>query len=160
MNEIINEALATEAHKYHQAVLRVTVEIKKNLWDLAIVLKHIRDNQLYKFYNDTWEAYLASLNSSISRSFAHKLITNFEIWVEEYTIPQDKLQDIGSEKLYIAGTMISGQGLASEEVMEVLEQARTLSRSDLKQLKSGEEYEPRCKVVTCPKCGTEFKVML
>jgi len=156
----MNKIIQSEAVKYHQAVLRVTVEIKKNLWDLAIVLKHIRDHKLYKFYEDTWESYLASLNSSISRSFAHKLIANYEIWIDEYNISQEKLIDIDSEKLYVTGTMISGQGLASEEVMEVLEQARTLSRSDLRQLKSGEEYEPRYKVVTCPKCGTEIKVML
>ena len=155
MNEIISQEFAEEAHKYHQAVLRVTVEIKKSLWDLAIVLKHIRDNKLYKFYNDTWESYLASLNSSISRSFAHKIITNYEIWGEGYNVSQEKLQDIDSEKLYIAGTMAN-----KENYEEVLEQARTLSRSDVRQLKSGNEYEPRYKIVTCPHCGGEVKVML
>ena len=155
MNEVINKEFAEEAHRYHQAVLRVTVEIKKNLWDLAIVLKHIRDNRLYKFYNDTWESYLASLNSSISRSFAHKIITNYEIWGEGYNVSQEKLQDIDSEKLYIAGTMAN-----KENYEEVLEQARTLSRSDVRQLKSGNEYEPRYKIVTCPHCGGEVKVML
>lgn len=155
MNEVIDKEFGEEAHKYHQAVLRVTVEIKKNLWDLAIVLKHLRDNKLYTFYNDTWEAYLASLNSSISRSFAHKLITNFEIWVEELDVSPDKLQNIDTEKLYIAGSMAN-----KDNYEEALEQARTLSRSDLRQLKSGHEYEPRYKIVTCPKCGEEFKVML
>jgi len=151
----VNKITQSEAVKYHQAVLRVTVEIKKNLWDLAIVLKHIRDKKLYKFYEDTWESYLASLNSSISRSFAHKLIANYELWSETYNIPQEKLQGIDTEKLYIAGIMST-----KENYEEVLEQARTLSRSDLRQLKSGEEYEPRYKVVMCPKCGTEIKVML
>jgi len=158
VNEI-DKQFAEEAHKYHQAVLRVTVEIKKNLWDLAIILKHIRDNKLYKFYDDTWESYLASLNSSISRSFAHKLITNYEIWGEEYHIPEEKLR-IDQEKLWDIGTMITGKNLTPEEVEENLEQARTLSRSDVKQLKSGHEYEPRYKMVTCPHCGMEIKVAL
>jgi len=151
----VNKIIQSEAVKYHQAVLRVTVEIKKNLWDLAIVLKHIRDRKLYKFYDDTWESYLASLNSSISRSFAHKLIVNYELWSETYNIPQEKLQGIDTEKLYIAGIMST-----KENYEEVLEQARTLSRSDLRQLKSGEEYEPRYKIVMCPHCGGEVKVML
>ena len=154
MNEI-DKALEEEARKYHKAVLRVTVEIKKNLWDLAIVLKHIRDNRLYRFYDDTWESYLAGLNSSISRSFAHKIITNYELWVEGYNVSQERLQDIDSEKLYIAGTIST-----KSNYEEVLEQARTLSRSDLKQLKSGEEYEPKYKIVTCPKCRHEFKVTI
>ena len=147
----MDKEFAEEAHKYHQAVLRVTVEIKKNLWDLAIVLKHIRDDKLYRFYNDTWEAYLASLNSSLSRSFAHKIIANYEIWGEEYHIPQERLNRTDHEKLYNIGTMITGKNLKLEEVEERLEQAKTLSRSDVRQLKSGKEYEftERYKMVTC-----------
>lgn len=159
MNEIT--ATVEEAQKSYRLTLRITMEIKKNLWDLAKVLKDCRDRKLYKFYNDTFEEYLANPEIGLSRFFIYKIIRNLEIWVEEYNVSQDKLQNIDSEKLYIMGTMISGQGLASEEVMEVLEQARTLSRSDVKQLKSGEEYEPqRYKMVECPSCGHEFKVVL
>lgn len=142
--------------------IRITTEIKKNLWDLAIVLKDCRDKKLYKYYNDTWEEYLANPEIGLSRFFIYKIIRNKEVWMDEYNVSQEKLQDIDSEKLYITGTMITGQGLASEEVGEVLEQARTLSRSDVKQLKSGDyEFDPgKYKMVTCPHCGGEVKVML
>ena len=156
MNNIVSPE---EAHKYHQAVLRVTVEIKKNLWDLAIILKHIRDNKLYKYYSDTWESYLADLNSSISRSFAHKIITNYEIWGEEFNVSQDKLR-IDQEKLFDIGTMITGKKLTLEEVEENLERAKNWSRSDVRQYKSGKEYEPRYKMIECPYCGKEIKVTL
>ena len=159
MNEI--KASVEEAQASYRLTLRITMEIKKNLWDLAKVLKDCRDRKLYKFYNDTFEEYLANPEIGLSRFFIYKIIRNLEVWVEEYNVSQDKLQDIDSEKLYIMGTMITGQDFTKEKVEEKLEQARTLSRSDVKQLKSGEEYEPqRYKMVICPKCGFEFKVVL
>ena len=45
-----------------------------------------------------------------------------------------------------------------ENYEEVLEQARTLSRSDVRQLKSGNEYEYKFKEIMCPKCGHSFRV--
>ena len=161
MNEIIKEATVEEAQKSYRLTLRITMEIKKNLWDLAKVLKDCRDRKLYKFYNDNFEEYLANPEIGLSRFFIYKIIRNLEVWVEEYNVSQDKLQDIDSEKLYIMGTMITGAKLQNEALEEKLEQARTLSRSDIKQLKSGEEYElQRYKMVTCPKCRFEFKVVL
>lgn len=159
----MNEIIVEEAQKSYRLTIRITTEIKKNLWDLAIVLKDCRDRRLYKFYNDTWEAYLANPEIGLSRFYVHKIITNKEVWVDEYSVSQEQLKDIDPEKLYTMGTMITGQDLKPEIVEEKLEQARTLSRSDVRQLKSGEEYEfdtQRYKMVTCPKCREEFKVML
>ena len=160
MNEITEPVTVEEAQASYRLTLRITMEIKKNLWDLAKVLKDCRDRKLYKFYNDNFEEYLANPEIGLSRFFIYKIIRNLEVWVEEYNVSQEKLHDIDQEKLYIIGTMITEQNCKPEEVEERLEQARTLSRSDVKQLKSGHEYEPRYKMVTCPSCATEFKVML
>ena len=158
MNEIMlnDTQLQEEADKKHNLIINISTEIKRNLLDLAIVLKYMHDKKLYKFYNDTWEAYLANPEIAISRFFAFKIIRNYEIWTEEYHVSQAKLK-IDAEKLYDIGKMITGKNLTPEEVEEKLEQARNLSRSDVRQLK-GREYQSNYKVVTCPKCGHEFKV--
>ena len=155
MNEIINQE--EEAHNKHNLIININTEIRRNLLDLAIALKYMHDNKLYRFYNDTWEAYLANPEIGISRFFAYKIIRNYEVWTEEFGVSQAKLK-IDAEKLYDIGKEISGQNLTPEQVEEKLEQARTLSRSDVRQLKS--EYQPSYKMITCPNCGEEIKVML
>lgn len=162
MNKIISKATAEEAQKSYRLTIRITTEIKKNLWDLALVLKDCRDRRLYKFYNDTWESYLANPEIGLSRFYIHKIITNKEVWVDEYNVSQEQLQGIDPEKLWTMATMITGKNLKSNEVEERLEQARTLSRSDVRQLKSGEHKfdSEKYKIVICPHCGGEVKVML
>ena len=153
MNEIIPE----EAHKKHHLIIQINTEIRRNLLDLAIALKYMHDRKLYKYYNDTWESYLANPEIGISRFFAFKIMRNYEIWTEEFHVSQAKLK-IDAEKLYDIGKQISGKNLTPEEVEEKLEQARTLSRSDVRQLTK--EYEPSYKMITCPYCAREIKVML
>ena len=155
MNEIINQE--EEAHNKHNLIININTEIRRNLLDLAIALKYMHDNKLYRYYNDTWEAYLANPEIGISRFFAYKIIRNYEVWTEEFGVSQAKLV-IDQEKLYDIGKEISGKKLTPEEVEEKLEQARTLSRSDVRQLKI--EYQPSYKMITCPHCGGEIKVML
>jgi len=94
---------------------------------------------------------------SISRFWAFKLMKVCETWIDKYNVEPAKL-NVDLEKLWLTTTM----GLNESNYEEKLEQARSLSRSDLRQLKSG-DYEfdsERYKVVTCPKCSFEFKVML
>lgn len=161
MNELTKPATVEEAQKSYRLTLRITTEIRKNLYDLAIVLKDCRDRKLYKFYNDTFEEYLANPEIGLSRFYVFKIIRNYEVWGEEYNVSQEQLRKIDPEKLYTIGTMITGAKLSPEVVEERLEQARNLSRSDVRQLKSGKEYELEYwKKVTCPKCGEEFKVVL
>ena len=159
MNEIAlnDKQLQNEADKKHNLIININIEIRRNLLDLAIALKYMHDKRLYKFYNSTWEAYLANPEIGISRFFAFKIIRNYEVWTEEFHVSQAKLK-IDAEKLYDIGKQISGKKLTPEEIEEKLEQARTLSRSDVRQLKV--EYQPGYKMITCPHCGEEIKVML
>jgi len=75
----------------------------------------------------------------------------YEIWVEKYSIPVEQLEDIDVEKLYIATTLIK-----DEDYEERLEQARTLSRSDLRGFTDGgyKQY----KIIQCPNCGFKFEI--
>ena len=157
MDELLDNKLADEAHVKHNLIISINTEIRRNLLDLAIALKYMHDNKLYKFYNHTWEAYLANPEIGISRFFAFKIMRNYEVWQEEFHVSQEKLK-IDAEKLYDIGKEISGKNLTPDEIEEKLEQARNLSRSDVRQLKS--EYQPSYKMITCPHCGMEIKVML
>ena len=99
-------------------------------------------------YADTWEGYLATPEINISRGYAHKLITNYEIWVLKWKFRMRDIDNIDAEKLYLAGMVAT-----KEDYEEWLEKAKVLSRSDIKGLIRGEEYEYK---VICPECGCEF----
>lgn len=151
----MNEIIVKEAFKNHRYILDLKSRIGEDLLRLALLLKNSHDNKYYKTLGyDTWEAYLGTPEISMSRFWAFKLVKVYEIWVDKFGVNPAKL-DIDMEKLFLTSTMAT-----QENYEEVLEQARILSRSDVQQLKSGKEYEPRYKIVICPHCGGEVKVTL
>ena len=154
----MNELIAQEAHTNYENIISVKNRIGKDLLVLGKLLKANHDNKYYRTLNyDTWESFLAMPELSMSRFWAFKLIKVYEVWVDKYNVEPAKL-NIDLEKLWLVSTM----GVNEDNYEEMLEKARTLSRSDLRQLKSGDyEFEPKkYKVVMCPHCGGEVKVIL
>jgi len=153
----VNEIIAKEAHNNYENIIGVKNRIGKDLLILGQLLKINHDNHYYKTLNyDTWESFLAIPELSMSRFWAFKLMKVCETWIDEFDVSPAKL-NIDLEKLWLTTTM----GLNKDNYEEMLEQARCLSRSDLRQLKSGEyEFPERYKMVICPHCGGEVKVML
>jgi len=155
----VNELIAQEAHTNYENIISIKNRIGKDLLILGKLLKINHDNHYYRTLNyDTWESFLAMPELSMSRFWAFKLIKVYEVWIDKYNVEPAKLNNIDLEKLWLATTM----GLNEDNYEEMLEKARTLSRSDLRQLKSG-DYEfdqEKYKVVTCPHCGGEVRVML
>ena len=132
-----------------QNIIAIKKNIGKDILELALLLIANHDNRYYRVLGyDTWEEFLAIPEISMSRSFAYKIMQVYRIWVEKYNVSQDKLTDIDSEKLFLAGTQAT-----KEDYEEWLEKAKVLSRSDIRGLIKGEEYEYK---VTCPFCGKEF----
>ncbi len=154
----MDEIIVKEAFENHRYILDLKSRIGEDLLRLALLLKNSHDNHYYKTLGyDTWEEYLGTPEISMSRFWAYKLIKVYETWVEKFGVEPAKL-DIDLEKLFL-----TIKKATKENYEEVLEQARNLSRSDVKQLMSGKEYEfdtERYKMVTCPHCGMEFKVIL
>ena len=152
----MNEIIVKEAFENHRYILDLKSRIGEDLLRLALLLKNSYDNKYYKTLGyDTWEEYLGTPEISISRFWAYKLIKVYETWVEKFGVEPAKL-DIDLEKLFL-----TIKKATKENYEEVLEQARNLSRSDVKQLMSGKEYKfERYKMVTCPFCGGEVKVIL
>ena len=157
----MNEIIAEEAFENEQSIITIKNSIGKNLLELGNLLKINHNKKYYITLGySTWEEFLAIPEISISRFFAYKLIQICEIWIDKFDVSPAKLQGIDSEKLYLMATMIN-DNLTNEEIEEKLEQARTLSRSDIKQLKGKEyEFEPKYKMITCPMCGHEFRQVI
>ena len=140
----MNEIEGNEASINHQTILKIKYSINRSLAQLAVFLKESRDKKYYLSYTDSWEEYLGTPEISLSRSYTHKLIKNYELWVQTYHIDPDELDDIDSEKLYL-----TGQKATEDDYGEWLEKAKILSRSDIKGLMEGNEYEYK---LTCPEC--------
>ena len=146
MSEIdkLNEVEGREANENHQRILEIKYTINRSLAQLAIFLKESRDKEYYLSYADSWTEYLGTPEISLSRSYVHKLIVNYELWVQTYHVSPAKLDEIDSEKLYLTGMVAT-----EENYEEWLEKAKTLSRSDIKCLMSNTQYNY---TLTCPKC--------
>ena len=141
--------IADEAFNNHQIIIKIKQSITKNFWNLAVMLKINRDRRYYKTLGyETFEEYLGTPEISLSRGYVYKLIKNYELWVQKYNVSPAKLEGIDSEKLYLAGTLTT-----KNNYEEWLEKAKALSRSDIRSLIKGEDYEYK---VTCPFCGREF----
>ena len=154
----MNEIIAEEAHDNYENIIGVKNRIGKDLLILGQLLKINHDNHYYKTLNyDTWGSFLAIPELKMSRFWAFKLMKVYEIWIDKYGVSPAKL-NIDIESLWLTTTM----GLNKNNYEEMLEQARSLSRSDLRQLKSGKEYEfgERYKMITCPMCGHEFRQVI
>jgi len=132
-----------------QKIITLKSNIGNDLLKLASLLISNHDNQYYQILGyDTWEEFLAIPEISMSRSFAYKIMQVYRIWVEKFDVSQENLTTIDNEKLFLASTQAT-----KDNYKEWLERARTLSRSDIRGLIKGEEYEYK---VICPRCGYEF----
>ena len=156
MQTKIMEKRGKSAFENCQNIIALKNNIGQDLLRLASLLVVNHNENYYKILGyDTWEGFLAIPEISMSRVWAYKLIKVYETWVEKFGVEPAKL-DIDLEKLFL-----TIKKATKENYKEVLEQARNLSRSDVKQLMSGKEYEfERYKIVICPHCGGEVRVVL
>ena len=152
MQELIDRKVAKIAFDNHTHIINLKSHITKSFLELAHFLKVSHDEKYYNVLGyDSFNEYLGTPEIGLSRSYAFKLIKVYEVFVEKHNVPVDQLQDVDVEKLYIATTLIKG-----EDYEERLEQARTLSRSDLREFISGgyKEY----KMIECPYCHEKFEI--
>ena len=154
----MEELTGTKANTNYKQTITLKNCITKNLLQLGRLLIESKENEYFKAYADTFTEYLGTPEISLSRSFAFKIMFNYTKWVIELGISQAKLEHIDSEKLYLVGVQ-ADEG----NYEEWLERAKTLSRSDIREMvgevRGGsttqvEEY----KQVVCPSCGHSFGV--
>jgi len=146
--------VADEAFNNHQIIIKIKQSITKNFWNLAVMLKINRDRRYYKTLGyETFEQYLGTPEISLSRGYTFKLIKNYELWVQTYNVSPAKLEGIDSEKLYLAGMIAT-----KDDYEEWIQKAKDLSRSDIRGLIKGEDYEYNIREVECPKCHYKFTI--
>lgn len=145
--------IADEAFTNHQIIIKIKQSITKDFWNLAIMLKINRDRRYYKILGyETFEEYLGTPEISLSRGYVYKLIKNYELWVQKYHVSLAKLNEIDSEKLYIVGMIAT-----KDNYEEWLEKAKILSRSDIRGLIQGKDYEYQ-EWIECPNCHHKFTI--
>lgn len=155
MQDLIERKVAKIAFDNHTHIINLKGRITRSFLELAHFLKVNHDEKYYNVLGyDSFPEYLGTPEIGLSRSYAFKLIKCYEIWVEKYNIPVANLQEIDVEKLYIATTLIKG-----EDYEERLEQARTLSRSDLRGFtKDGYGGYKEYRMIECPYCHEKFEI--
>ena len=104
-------------------------------------LKILRDEKMFRLLGDyqTWSDFLADGRISLSHTTIYTYIGIYEIFVMKYGFSFDLLSPIPYDKL--SKVLRSARKAENvEEAREIVEKARTLSRSDLA-LEFGEERE-------------------
>jgi hypothetical protein len=116
--------------------------ITSSFLSLGILLREVRDNKYYKDLGySSFTSYL--LDKEFSRVSAYKFIAIYEIYRERFGVPEERLQQIGLEKLYLMKDVILDP---DKDPNEWLSNAETLKIKDLKyeikRVKSGLPEEP------------------
>lgn len=120
MNEISILGVIEETKALLGGVRQSLVKVMQNL-------HVIKESGEWRNEASTWGEFCEE-GLNISQSMASKLLTAHSAWILRAGVSPDKLEGIDYEKLYLAAPLLEG-GNAEE----VLAQARTLTRSELKQ---------------------------
>ena len=146
------EAEGVEAYQLHSNILECKERIEGNFFMMGDELRKMRDNSRYLALGyESFNAYLASPELSINRAQAYKLM-NIAGQCKRLNLEPSSLLDIDKDKLALVLPSISSE----EDPQIKIAAARSLSRSDLKALYSGEEPHEQDDTEhshTCRSCG-------
>lgn len=148
------------AYTVHASILRHKQDIELRFWQMGVLLKELRDRELYKALGcETFNEYLGSPEISIERSQAYKLISICE-QAQRLEIAPERLRLIDKDKL--AHVLPKA---TPETVEDVLADCESLSRSDLKEQykRPGSISSPACWTeheYVCSSCGATNRVKL
>lgn len=101
--------------------------VRQSLVKVMQNLHIIRESGEWREEASSWSEFCED-SLGISQSMASKLLTAHSAWVLRAGVAPEKLEGIDYEKLYLAAPLLTGNNTE-----EVLAQAKTLTRSELKQ---------------------------
>ena len=149
-----NEITAVTANQNFQDTVTLKRSLNGGFLELARLLKENKDDKLYKVLGyETFEAYLATPELALSRSHVYTLIQIYEKLVVELKVQPAELVDTEWSKLQIVLPQIN-----ENNKEDLLDKARSLSRSDLKAITSGEEHGSGFNYNVCPMCNGSGRV--
>jgi len=111
-----------------QRLIALKKEVSVKAFEIGCVLYEVRDKKLFEPEYETFNEFLADPELSFSRITAYKLIKVFDVFVNKFKMLKD-VQYIDQDKLYIISNSVT-----SENCGELIENARLLSRSDLRNI--------------------------
>ena len=149
MSKLTKSDQAEVAHNYYQQLQDLIRQQGMLFLDIGRLLKILRDERLYGDLGyDTWSSFIASGEIGVKHSTVYAYIGIYEMFVLRYKFKYDDLAGIPWDKLWLALPAVRKLD-TREDVVEVVEQARSLPRTDLIVALGGEKVENnvRSKVV-------------
>lgn len=120
---------ADHAWRVHSQVIEARERVERSFLDLARLLRQVRDEKLFRALGyESFEAWLADPEISLSRTVAYRLITALDA-VDRYQIPEPLAVEIGVSRLELAAPMLRDVPAPEREI--VLHEAKELSYRDL-----------------------------
>ena len=117
LNEYVNKLLALKNH------------VQDNLIAMGALLYEIREKKLYEEQHETFSAFLGSPEVSFCRASAMKWIRVYEVFGSTPAM-LDKVRGTDVDKLYMIAGVID-EKTKPNRIVELIEKAKVLSRSDL-----------------------------
>ena len=158
-----SELEATQAFELHRNILNLKEIVGQSSLLLGENLSELKRRGWYKTLgHETFEEYLASPEVSFSRTTAYNLIKVFELWIEKFGYKTEQLEGVAYDKLLLAGQAIDDDEVDTLQAEVWLNNAKTLSRSDLRVLidetKANEGQPkfvplPKVNYHRCEECG-------
>ena len=146
---LLSEEDGKEAFQLHSSILECKERIEGNFFMMGDSLRQMRDTSHYMTLGyESFNAYLASPELSINRAQAYKLM-NIAGQCKRLNLEPSSLLDIDKDKLALVLPSISSE----EDPQIKIAAARSLSRSDLKALYSGEEPQEQDDTEHTHNCG-------
>ncbi len=125
---------AVLAHQNYEDTVSLKGEIARNFVHLGRLLKESLDNAYWKLLgHDSFEAYVATPDIALSRSYAYQVVKLYRVYVEQMGLGEETLTRIGPSRLI---SMLNAAPNYCPET--IVMDAENLSLSDL-----ADKYGPR-----------------
>lgn len=141
-----------KAHQNYEAIVAAKQNINIGFWALVTELRECRDKKYWEVLGyHSWASYLAQPEIDLSVHTVDNYLTIYNKVTELDLLPQ-----CGSD-IDIGKLSIITPKLTKENADELMDKAKSLSRSDLKTEITGieKEIQPKC---ICPNCGNRHNL--
>ena len=133
--EIEKEEFTSQAYENHQNILKCTEIINKGYIALSKLLQEHKNRKYYLIQNESWDEYLGEIKIEASRARRLLQANRLMLEIQERTGTEPDFSDISESRLTRDIIPIikrkNGKIQNFKEVLEILDDAKELSRTDL-----------------------------
>jgi hypothetical protein len=132
---IIGGSMETKIEQTTEDKLQAVTNLKENLEDdfiqLGQLLSEFKRTKLFKFKGYKTFKEFVEKEFNLSSSFANKLISTYELFIEELDVDEMSVKNIGLDKLNMIKSMLKDS--SHQETEEWLKKANELSTAELRE---------------------------